>query len=101
MVLDLYSGPTVTPTTDAGISGWDEMLALKRQDKARSPPIRPVFTPKRPKTTYASKAAEKGAEKVEKPDIDKIPKGNQLHFHFSYKASKDCKTDRAIKAGTT
>ena len=73
------------------------MLALKRQDKARSPPIRPVFSPKRPKTTYASKAAEKGAEKrAEKSDIDMIPKGNQLYFRFSYKASKDCKIDRAI-----
>ena len=72
------------------------MLALKRQDKARSPPIRPANSPKRTNTTYVSKVVEKGEKKVEKPDIDMIPTGNQLRFRFSYKASKDCKTDRAI-----
>ena len=43
MVIDLCAAPFVNPPTDKGVSGWDEMLALKRQDKAISLPIRPVF----------------------------------------------------------
>ena len=97
MVIDLDAVPIVCPPTDVGISGWDEMLELKKQDKARSPPIHPVFSPKRTKTSYAAKVVEQAADKrVEKPDIHMTLKGNQLLFRFSYKASKDCKTDRAI-----
>ena len=97
VVIELDVAPIVNPITVRGTSGWDKMLELKRQDKARSPPIHPGFPPKRTKTSYASKVVENGANKrVEKPDIDMTPKGNQLRFHLSYKASKDCKTDRAI-----
>jgi len=40
---------------------------------------------------------EKAVDKsVEDSSIDMTSKGNQLRFHFSYKASKDCKSDRAI-----
>ena len=35
-------------------------------------------------------------KRVEDKDIVMTPKGNQLQFRLSYKASKDCKTDRAI-----
>jgi len=33
---------------------------------------------------------------MEQPHIEFVPTGNQLRFRCSHKASKDCKTDRAI-----
>jgi len=45
-VIELDAAPIVpTPTTVGTGSGWDEMLERKKQEKARFPPIHPVFPP--------------------------------------------------------
>ena len=75
-VIELDVTPIVNPTTLRETSGWDEMLELQRQDKARSPPMHPVFSPKRKKTSYASKVVEKVVD-------DTVEK---LHMNMTHRA---------------
>jgi len=95
MVIELDLEPEVHLIQVAGVSDGDDAYA-KNQDKARTPPIRQANSPKRKKFTYASKVSESVKETMEQPDVEFISSGNHLRFRFSHKASKDCKTDRAL-----
>jgi hypothetical protein len=95
MVIELDLDSEVQPIQVSGVSDGDNAHS-KNQDKARTPPIRPANSPKRPKFTYASKVSESVKKTMKHPDVEFIPSGNHLRFRFSHKASKDCKTDRAL-----
>ena len=91
--IELDASPIVPTPTDAGTgSGWDDMLARKKTDKARSPPIHPEFSPKRSKTLYAKMVVAKAVDKsVEDNDMGMTPQAINYASIFHTKLPKTVK----------